>query len=433
MKHLLIMAIAALCIAACNEIPQETQSSPGSGDNVSANDTNISDGDDTYADSIAGISTVALLQKHSVGNGFHVVIMADGYTQSDITNGNYRKAVQKAANALFEKEPMSSLRDYIDIIEVAVPSNEAGVDNTQHDTALRTYFPDNTTNVYGDSIAIQMCALRALVMVYNLQNTEELLQKFNNTLIITLLNSSTYKGVTLMNCDETVSDLIPAGCSLSYVPVAPIKSFGGTDINIMPYLIRHEGIGHGIGKLADEYSYTGKTPTTAAKSDMENWQKYGLFMNIKYDETATTPNAVYPIESSSWLYELQQNAEYGALDINWYTGAFEYPIKFCRCSDYSIMNSPYKPGDEGNDPNNNTFNTAARAMIYKRIMRAADPSYVWDLYDFITFDEKGRAEEAESTTYAAKAKAVTPYLTTTTTTEQPLVSPRIVQLGLQPK
>lgn len=423
MRLLFIMAIAMVSLTACNKVEEEIPPIPSSGGSGGSDSGN-------YADSIARVSTVNLLQKHTTGNGFHVIIMADGYTKSDISNGTYRKAVQKAADAFFGKEPMASLRDYIDIIEVEVPSNEQGVSKTKHDTALRTYFPDNTSNVYGDSIAIQTCALRALTMVYNIQTTDELKAKFSNTLVITLLNSSTYKGVTLLSMDETVTDRIPSGFSLSYVPVTPIRPFGNINIDIMPYLIRHEGVGHGIGKLGDEYSYAGSVPTDENRKLVEDGLKYGFYMNTKYDASANTPNAIQPIEQTSWLYELAQNANYAGLDINWYTGAFEYPIKFCRCSYYSIMNETYKPGNTANNPNNNAFNTAGRAMIYKRIMKAADPSYTWDLDEFIAFDAKGRAEEAATLEESSSARGTVPYAAPAMPAEQPLLPPRIVQFGL---
>lgn len=419
MRHFLFMLTAMLCLTACNKIEEEIPPLPESGNNNT-------EGNGSYSDSIANISTVTLLQKHTTGNGFHVIIMADGYTKEDISNNTYRKAVMKAQAALFEQEPMTSLRDYIDLIEVAVPSKESGVSETRHDTALRTYFPDNTSNVYGDSITIQTCALKALVQVYNIQTTEELLSKFNNTLIITLLNSGTYKGVTLLTYDEAATDRIPAGFSLSYIPVIPVKPFGNINIDIMPYLIRHEAVGHGIGKLADEYCYTGNTPTSQDKYLIEDGLKYGLYMNTKYDDNANRTNAVSPIEQTSWIYEIQQHPAYSALDIQWYTGAFEFPIKFCRCSNYSTMNETYKPGDPNNNPNNNTFNTPSRAMIYKRIMRAADPNYVWNLDEFIEFDAAGRNAEAIQTV-VAYTKATTPRAHTVTATEKPLVSPKIIK------
>ena len=42
---------------------------------------------------------VMVLQQHTKGNGFPVVIMADGYLQSDIAQGTYHTSVNKAIEA----------------------------------------------------------------------------------------------------------------------------------------------------------------------------------------------------------------------------------------------------------------------------------------------------------------------------------------------
>ena len=59
---------------------------------------------------------VYTIQEHTKGtNGFPVVIMADGYTQKEITSGEYDKIVNNAVNAMKSLKPMTDLIDYLDI------------------------------------------------------------------------------------------------------------------------------------------------------------------------------------------------------------------------------------------------------------------------------------------------------------------------------
>lgn len=390
MKKILWAAIALTGLVACNSTNDNGVPLPPGYPRQLTEEQK----DSLYADSIMKLSQSTVLHAHTRGNGFNVVIMGDGYTKADIESQKFRNASLAAMDALFEQEPMKSLQDYVDVIEVQVPSDHSGVDYTKRRTGLRTSLSrGQDSNVYGDSITILNCAVNAISKRYNATSTQELTDRFDQTLIITLLNTEVYKGVTLLGINTDAPTEIPKGYSLSYVPA--YAKVG--NVNVFPYLIRHEGVGHGIGKLADEYSYDNYgTPTGEAINSITKYQQYGLYQNITYKANATTHNATFDIESSSWLYPFTQRSEYMSEYLKWYVGGANYPVGFCRLGYHSTMNETFKDNNGSYDPNSGKFNVAARAMIYKRIMRAASSTWQWNFSAFTSFDAAARQSYATS-------------------------------------
>lgn len=386
------------------------------------------------------IDTIKVLKKHTEGEGFPIIIMADGYTANDITNGTYRKAVEKAQKAIFAMEPMKSLEKYIDIIEVAVPSKESGITTKKKDTAFKThYVSGNGTEIYGDSTIVEKWAKIALCYNYyiNPKNENAIFAKLNNTLCIVLLNCSAYKGITLLAYDESVTDSIPGGFSLSYIPTD--ANLGNRDV--FTDLVQHEAVGHGIGKLADEY-YEPSTVSPAAEriSEFHMQQKYGICMNISYNDTTTQDKPIYdltysfgivginshPYNPSDIAYPLTRDPRYANEDMQWYQGGYTFLTynenkpagqtwydckrEFYSPSFYSTMNAT-------TDENNKSFNVLSRLMIYKRVKRAAlGTSFKCNLFNaadleaFATFDAPARAtaSAAKASPSMTKGKATVP-------------------------
>ena len=228
---------------------------------------------------------VMVLQQHTKGNGFPVVIMADGYLQSDITAGTYHSAVSKAIEAMFSSEPMKSLKAYFDIYEVQAASSVSGITTEESNTAFSTYFTSSSgVEISGDNKKIENYAW------YTLKKNDN---KFKNVLVIMLVNSDRYGGVTLLSADDTVTDSIPGGFSLSFIPTG-CKS---KNVSYFTQTLQHEAVGHGIGKLADEYMQLHYSPSQDSINAYKNMQKIGFYLNTKYDDKQEihhwrTPDAV---------------------------------------------------------------------------------------------------------------------------------------------
>lgn len=348
------------------------------------------------------------LQKSTTTDGFNIVIMCDGYTDNDIKNGAYDAAVQKTIDALFNVEPMASLKQYCNVYEVVVPSQVSGITTKKRDTAFETYIPDpkNSTNIEGSFEKVQMYSHNAI---------GKLQREYDKTLAIVLCNSAEYAGTTYMACDSTVTDKIPGGFSAAFIP---INAKVGTK-EYFEVLVQHEAVGHGIGKLGDEYVYD----QIPAKKDLDQYNKgtkYGLYANIFYTEKGSTEDKKdtwhymqggeektlevfsQDIAPTNVLYPLAKDADYAAEDLKWYRGGFTFKTQFYRPtinyiiqgypeSFISIMGSSTAVGQK-------KFNVPSRLVIYKRIMKAAnggkwscDLTKAPDFNAFKTFDAPARS------------------------------------------
>ena len=342
----------------------------------------------THTDSVVALSSYDHIVTHTAqGKGYPIVIMADGYDNTEVNNSTYDKAIQKAVDALFDREPMVSLRPYLDIYTVKAVSARSGIGSVKSNTAFSSYFPDieKSSEVRGDSLTIMACAEKALQNYgYSKQEARSLV--LEHCLMIVLLNSSKYAGVTYFCKIGKSTDGYPVGNAISYIPVNPVinvKGQYGFKGDVFNELIQHEAVGHGIGKLGDEYWYDDvkehpeyQTPTDKVVSTFNFIFTNGYMQNIHYDANVT---GTHDVESNSWIYPFANDERYILEDIRWYPGAYVYVNKFFRPSYYSIMNSTI-------DTRNNTFNVPSRASIYRNVRHVADPSWVWDYEEFVGFD-----------------------------------------------
>lgn len=56
--------------------------------------------------------TVRVLQRATQGSGLPIVLMGDGFLDTDIANGTYDEVMNKAMENLFTEEPLKSLQSY---------------------------------------------------------------------------------------------------------------------------------------------------------------------------------------------------------------------------------------------------------------------------------------------------------------------------------
>ena len=337
---------------------------------------------------------VKVLQQHTKGNGFPIIIMADGYLQSDITSGTYHNVVSNAVNALFAVEPMTSLKAYFDIYEVQAASEVCGITTTQRNTAFSTYFESATgVLIMGDNTKIENYAWYTLKKNYS---------KFHNALVIMLVNSTRYGGVTLLATNYSSTDSIPGGFSLAYVPT-------GCKVNNVSYftqVLQHEAIGHGIGKLADEYTEEYYTPSQEVIDKYLNLQKNGLYINTKYD--ADTENPVvegtlrrtsggtvtkyviggHTMQPGDIGYLFACDAGYSNEELVWIQGGYTYltPSTTLYTGDntnylgwYTTEKNFYRPTwrslmNDVIEQDSKTFNALSRYIIYCRVLKVAQGS-----------------------------------------------------------
>ena len=295
---------------------------------------------------------VTLLQKHTVGKGFPIVIMCGNSTDRDIVSGKYREAVNWALEGLFSVHPMKSLRDYFDVYEVAAVAYYEDIQNTGTTSYVRN---DSIDNVYG-------YACKALG-----ENVDD------GVLIV--LNKKNFRSYAYMSHwhYETGSD-IPSGFSTAYVWL-PLENDGSVIKDYDPSTLLHEAIGHCFAGLADEY--IDKENEWDDYEWEKKWimdsQKAGDYRNISLDSDVT----------KTYWADFAADSRYDFEKLGCYEGAHYRPTGVYRATENSIMRgiSLY-------------FNVIARVMIYKRCMKIAyGDSWKFDYEEFVKFDlEKAKAE-----------------------------------------
>ncbi|WP_283391360.1 BACON domain-containing protein [Millionella massiliensis] len=297
---------------------------------------------------------VMTLQKATTGKGVDIVLLGDGFVDRDMgVGGKYEQAMQEACGYLFALEPMKSYREYFNVYAVkAVSKNERF--GTGYETAFNAVFGTDGRYVYGDDNKCFEYASKAPI-----HSVDELV-------VAVVLNSNAYGGTAFWHGTDA------AVCYVSMTrPVDGYyeKTFEATFI--------HEVVGHGFGKLADEYVEINENfPAEAVAQENELYELYGWNANVSYSSDP---------EQVRWKHMLD-DPRYSS-----YTGMIEggnsYARGVWRPEDISMMNvqQPY-------------FNAPSREAIVKRIKRLAGESY--------SFEEFAAKDKYEPVTHTKSAAAL---------------------------
>ena len=291
--------------------------------------------------------TVHTLQEHSKGLGIKIVIMGEAYTQSLIDDGTYAEHVGWAYNDLFVLEPYTTFKDYFDVYYVDIPSED---DELGGNTAFGVYYDTGTNAMTVDSGTTQVRDI--------LSKLEETYYSYYDITSVILVHTSfSIRSITYSN--------FSTGFSAGYCTVLPASSewsLGG--------LINHEALGHGFGKLADEYvEYDTTIPDETIESIRTRHTLYNARFNV--DVTAD-PDSVL------WSYFIS-DSRYANEGIGVYEGASLYQYGVYRSTETSIMRKSSL---------NYSFNAPSRQGIYLRIMELSGEGYSFE--NFLEYDEVNR-------------------------------------------
>ena len=158
---------------------------------------------------------------------FSLVILGDGYTAAELPR--FREHVDKHLNIMWSLEPFRSYRNYINVYTVEVVSQQSGITcdpahREQRTTPLGMQFGGGCTNPNARGITVSNPeAVRGFARLA----TPDLDQ------ILVIANTDTYGGI---------------GGQLA-------TTSGGNALG--PYITPHE-LGHSLGRLADEYTYSAR-------------------------------------------------------------------------------------------------------------------------------------------------------------------------------
>ena len=308
---------------------------------------------------------VTVLQSHKKGSGIPVVIVGDGFMDSDIASGKYSRAMYDACWYFFSAEPLSSLRDYFDVWAVTAVSPATSFDGTS--TRFQCSFGSGT-QINGDNATAYEYASKAVPS-----------DKVDDMLVIVVINTAKYAGTAYMYYDISY----PSGRyyfthSIVYVPMC--DQYGMTFEDI----IHHEACGHGFGKLADEYSDKG-TISASQLSSLRKFQEGGAYRNV--DEHSN-------VNETSWA-GYANDYRFSYENIGAYEGAYTFDRGVFRPTESSIMR--YNKG---------FFNAPSRALIYSRAMSISNNwNWSFDYEEFVKFDEPARNRIYYSPSNAARSSA----------------------------
>lgn len=294
--------------------------------------TIIQEGTDTNTSTdYSADKTVRILQRATQGNGLPIVLMGDGFLDTNIANGTYDEVMNKAMENLFTEEPLKSLQSYFNVYSVTAVSRS------------------NKFDGYNTAFQCQMEGGMSTLITGNDENVIDYIQcvegiDVSETLAVVVLNSPLYAGTTYFGyySENQVTELAIAYCPIIY----------NLENDSFRQVLVHEAVGHGFAKLEDEYSYeeNGKMPSDEI-NDVKVLQSYGWAQNVDFTQDENT------ILWSSFL----NDSRYSSEEIDIYEGACTYMSGVYRPTEDSMMNT-----------NTCGFNAPSRKAIYDMVMKRGE-------------------------------------------------------------
>lgn len=295
---------------------------------------------------------VMTLNTAAKGPGIDIVFIGDGYDAKDIAKGTFKQNTEDGFKHFFGIEPYSTYKDYFNVYAVVSKSDDSGIGtvNTVVDTKFGSYFTQNRIK----APAADKC--------FEWAKRADASMDLSKSLVIMLMNTSTYEGVTMMYGD---------GSAIACCPVS-------TDA--YPYdfrgIIQHEAGGHGFGKLGDEYIYHNAFIQTCLCDD-------GCEHPLG-DDDMNTSYGIY--KAKGWIKNLSMTAD--AKQVPWahliyhknysdkvdmYEGGYMHTRGVYRSEATSCMNNniPY-------------YSAISRQAIVERIKAYAGEAFDFD--DFVAKD-----------------------------------------------
>lgn len=289
------------------------------------------------------------LQQHVKGEGIPIVLMGDGFVDQEFSDGTYRRVMEKAMENLFTEEPVKSLREYFDVFMINAVS-----ENNDFGVGYKTAFScklagKNSTAISGDDASVQ---------VYVGKVVKE--EKRKNCLAVVILNTHAYAGTTYFGYQDKNSKFIEF--AIAYCPIIE-----NLESDYFRQVLVHEAIGHGLGKLEDEYAYSDKgSISTLEVQRIRVMQANGWAQNV--DFTASEDSVMW----ASFLTDSRYQDEH----LGVYEGACTYPEGAYRPSEDSMMNS-----------NTCAFNAPSRMSLYEKVMKIGMAVEQVSYEDFVAFDK----------------------------------------------
>ena len=345
-------------------VSANTTSSSRSGEIIFKNVNNsfltvtVKQGIQTYTSSdYSQDGQVTKIHSATVGKGIDVVFVGDAFADKD--QDLFNKYVKLGKEAFFTEEPFRSTKDRFNIYRIGSVSKNGIITQEGGDTKFSAQFGEGTA-ISGDNEAVFSFVQEKIPSV-----------NLTKTIIFVIINKAKYAGTCHMYSNNQ---------AVCYVPLC-------RDENDYAQTLRHEGCGHGFGKLADEYFYTSQgTIPTKMIAQLKQWKGFAYGFHENVDLTSDSNTIL-------WSKFISDSRYSGKVSV--YEGGYTYPYGVYRPTDNSIMR--YNTGG---------FNAPSREAIYKKIMKFSEGNaWTYDYETFVAFDAPARSAEAV-TRAAAQCAAV---------------------------
>lgn len=288
---------------------------------------------------------VTQLNKATIGRGIPIVLMGDAFIDLEIADGTYMEVMNQAMENLFSEEPVKSLRDYFDVYAVTAVSSQ-DTPGSNYTTTFSTVPHVNDTGIDADEDKV-------LEYVKKVKGIDE-----NRALAVVILNTNLHKGITYMYADSKTH----TSYAVAFCPVIE-----NLESEVFREVLVHEAIGHGLGKLADEYvnSEYGSATEKDIKTLKQHQEQFGWMLNVDSEKN----------EDKVLWSQFLSDSRYHAENLGVYEGGATFYKGVFRSSENSMMNS-----------NDSPFNAPSRQVIYNKVMKLAldhESSY----NEFTDFDQ----------------------------------------------
>lgn len=345
-------------------VSANTTSSSRSGEIIFKNVNNsfltvtVKQGIQTYTSSdYSQDGQVTRIHSATVGKGIDVVFVGDAFADKD--QDLFNKYVELGKEAFFTEEPFRSTKNRFNIYRIGSVSKNGIITQEGGYTKFSAQFGDGTY-ISGDHDAVFRFVQDKMPSV-----------NLKKTIVFVIVNKAKYAGTCWMFSDNK---------AVCYVPLCRNE-------NEYAQTLRHEGCGHGFGKLADEYFYDsmGRIPDDEV-SELKKWKgfAYGFHENV---DLTSDPNTIL------WSKFISDSRYSGKVGVH--EGGYTYPYGVYRPTHNSIMR--YNTGG---------FNAPSREAIYKKIMKFSEgDAWTYDYETFVAFDAPARSAKAV-TRAAAQCAAV---------------------------
>lgn len=277
----------------------------------------------------------------------NIVLLGDGYSDRQISDGTYKADMESAYRHFFLVEPYRTFRNFFNVRYVNVVSKNEGY-GPYNETALGGYF-GNGTRVGGNDDKCFEYAPR----------------KSDDDLMIVVMNSENYGGTCYMYHFGPTKNDYGIGVSIAYCPKGDSEATFAS-------IIKHEACGHGFAKLGDEYAYEnmGIIPEEEVNTKLVQYEDWGWWKNVDFT------NDLSAVRWSRFI----SDSRYADEGLGAFEGGLTYWSGVWRPTENSIMSH-----------NTGGFNAPSREAIYYRIHKLAyGDSWEYDYEDFVKYDEINR-------------------------------------------